>query len=125
MDRERQHDDQCIPVGKPIDQLPNRCAAAVRSECCISLELSPVRIEGPKRYKKTFALQDTGSDVTVVQRELLESVGLRTSSASLPLSTVKGTATWDCEMTDLTLTSLSGQECLHYETAFCVGTLPI
>lgn len=68
---------------------------------------------------------NAGSDVAVLQRDLLESVDSKASNSWVSFSTVNGRATWDFEITELKLTVSSKEECVHVGRTFCVESLPI
>lgn len=69
-DRRRRRGTHCIGVAKPVNQSHNHFAKGVISEYNISLGVLPVQTERLKGCLETFALVDTGSDVTVAQRDL-------------------------------------------------------
>lgn len=59
------------------------------------------------------------------QKDLFSLLGLDASPASLWISTINGTSSWNSGIGELKLTSLSGQEYVHAEKAFCLESLPI
>lgn len=52
-------------------------------------------------------------------------LALSSSPSPLSISAVNGATKWDSGITELTLTLLSGKECMDVEKAYCVEGLPV
>ena len=64
------------------------CSVANHQRSDVRLGVLPVCIRGPKGFINTFALLDNGSDVSIVERDLLHQVGVQTLPTSLTIATI-------------------------------------
>ena len=64
------------------------CSVANYQMSDVRLGVLPVCIRGPKGFINTFALLDNGSDVSIVERDLLHQVGVQTLPTSLTIATI-------------------------------------
>ncbi|TGZ73054.1 hypothetical protein CRM22_001737 [Opisthorchis felineus] len=101
------------------------CNSTSQVKSGTSLGVVPVRMKGPHGGVLTYALLDSGSDVTLVERDLLNEVGLTGASTILNLSTVSGTATVEAESLRIELESVGSGETVAADQAFSIRFLPV
>ncbi|GAA52819.1 protein disulfide-isomerase, partial [Clonorchis sinensis] len=89
------------------------------------LGVVPVRVNGPHGSVLTYALLDSGSDVTLVTKDLLDEVGLTGAPTTLNLSKVGGTATVEAGSLRIEFESLDSDETVAAEQAFSIRSPPI
>ncbi|CAH8466083.1 unnamed protein product [Dicrocoelium dendriticum] len=91
----------------------------------VSLGVVPVRLDGPVRSIETYALLDSGSDVTLVQEDLLREAGVKVSRTSLTMQTVSGLTSLEAGLAKFRLSALRGPEYVTVERAYCLKRLPL
>lgn len=101
------------------------CGATAVSNRGVCLGVLPVRIEGPQGSVTTYALLDNGSEVTLIQRDILQSVGVETSETSLNIRTVNGSSQITSGIARCKITSLDRSESVQVVQGFAVDRLAI
>ncbi|TGZ46059.1 hypothetical protein CRM22_011152 [Opisthorchis felineus] len=110
-------DNKTISVG-----LCNWTSQAESGTC---LDVVPVRVEGPHGSVLKYALLDSGLDVTLVARDLLDEVGLNGAPTILDLSKVSGTTTVKAESLRVEFESIGSGETVAVQQAFSIRSLPV
>ena len=109
--------DKCVPSGI--------CNSTLQTPSGTCLGVVPVRLRGPKGFALTYALLDSGSDVTLIEKSLVDEVGLSGKAADLNVSTVSGSVTMKSTTLALEIDSLSCSETIAVERAYCIASLPV
>ena len=65
----------------------NACSIGAGS---VALNTVAIRVEGPKGYMDTYALVDNGSEATIFQHNLMDTVGIRGRPTDVTLLTING-----------------------------------
>ena len=97
----------------------NSCAGSVQ------LGTIPIILKGPKGNVKTYALIDSGSDSTLVKKNLWDKVGLGGTPTSLRIRTMTGEQDVLSLKTTLVVYSLDEEHNVTVPGAFFVNNLPV
>ncbi|CAH8630974.1 unnamed protein product [Dicrocoelium dendriticum] len=104
---------------------PGSCHAVSADAGKIALGIVPVRLEGPLLSVETYALLDSGSDVSLVQDDLLREAGIEINPVSLKMQTVSGISCLESGVASFRLVSLDGSESIDVRRAYCLNRLPL
>ena len=97
----------------------------VKSKSHASLGVLPVRIQVDGKEVRTFALVDSGSNTTLVKRDLIDKLGIQGSHSPFSVNTLNGTQSHQHELLcKFQVSSDDRQECIAVE-ALTVPEIPI
>ena len=124
--RERQRQTQVEASGdKPKEVKDVVTTMTVKSKSQASLGVLPVRIQVNGQELRTHALIDSGSNTTLVKRELVNKLGIKGCHSPFSVNTLNGTQTHQQElMCKFQVSSDDRQECITVE-ALTVPDIPI
>ena len=91
----------------------------------VQLGTIPIILKGPKGSVKTYALIDSGSDSTLVKRNLWDKVGLGATPTSLRIRTMTGEQDVLSLKSVLVVYSLDEEHSVTVPEAFSVNSLPV
>ncbi|CAI2738965.1 unnamed protein product, partial [Dicrocoelium dendriticum] len=91
----------------------------------VSLGVVPVRLVGPLRSIETYALIDSGSDISLVQEDILREAGVEIEPASLKMQTVNACTSLNVGLARFQLFSLNGSDSVLVDHAYCLSHLPL
>ncbi|CAH8531801.1 unnamed protein product [Dicrocoelium dendriticum] len=103
----------------------NTCTATFTAQQQVCLGVVPVRIESQRRLLETYALLDTGSNVTLVEEGLMEEAGIGVTPSRLEFTTMSGTSSIEAGYVGFTLSSLDGTASISVRQAYCLPRLPL
>ena len=98
-------------------------ATAVSHHVC--LRIVPVRVEGKQGPIETFALLDSGSDVSLFEEDLLNKISAKTKEKTFNITTVNSNKTIVGKEASMSISSLDGKQSVRLENAWSVPSLPI
>ena len=98
---------------------------ACESAGSVQLGTIPIILKGPKGNVKTYALIDSGSDSTLVKKNLWDKVGLGGTPTSLRIRTMTGEQDVLSLKTTLVVYSLDEEHSVTVPEAFSVNNLPV
>ena len=97
----------------------------VKSKSQASLGVLPVRIQVDNKEVRTFALVDSGSNTTLVKRDLIDKLGIQGSHSPFSVNTLNGTQSHQHELLcKFQVSSDDRKECITVE-ALTVPDIPI
>nr|CAK6928354.1 unnamed protein product [Fasciola hepatica]CAK6928356.1 unnamed protein product [Fasciola hepatica] len=100
-----------------------QCAANRTTGYDVALGIIPVKISGPKGTALTYALIDNGSDVSLVEKGLVEQVGLSQVTSCVTIRTVSGLSKMESGVVNLCVVSSDDSANVSVERALCVNRL--
>ncbi|CAH8639763.1 unnamed protein product, partial [Dicrocoelium dendriticum] len=103
----------------------NTCTATFTAQQQVCLGVVPVRIESQRGLLETYALLDTGSNVTLVEEGLMEEAGIGVTPSRLEFTTMSGTSSIEAGYVGFTLSSLDGTGSISVRQAYCLPRLPL
>ena len=100
-------------------------ASTTKFKSSSSFGVLPVRVVGVSKEVRTFALLDSGSNVTLVKRSVVDTLGVKGSKTPYSVNTMAGKSVQDDQVTcQLSVFSDDGSECVKVE-ALTVAEIPI
>ncbi|VDQ08673.1 unnamed protein product [Trichobilharzia regenti] len=89
------------------------------------LGVIPVKVWAHGGEIDTYAFLDNGSDVTLVTKDLLSSLGLEGTPSSMTLTTINGASQVQGNMCELEVTSMDENEMIRLDRVFALPSLPV
>ena len=91
----------------------------------VSLNVLPVIVTGPKGSCKTYALLDNGSEATIVQKDLIDSIGAERRPFQSCLSTITGMKKTTSEISSFEVKNLNDHDGAGIKNAIIVRSLNV
>ena len=101
------------------------CAATMHYGTAVMLGVIPVKVRAHGKEIDTYAFLDNGSDVTLVTRDLLSSLGLEGTPSSMTLTTINGASQLQGNMCELEVASMDENEMIKLDRVFALPSLPV
>ncbi|GAA48214.1 NIMA (never in mitosis gene a)-related kinase 6 [Clonorchis sinensis] len=109
----------------PSSEAEVSCALTRGSHLPARLGVIPVKLDTPAQRVTTYAFLDTGSDITLVKRDLLVKYGVGLLPTSMAIATLGGPMECTSESNDIGLLSADENQSIGIDRAFVVDSLPM
>ncbi|CAH8867840.1 unnamed protein product [Trichobilharzia szidati] len=89
------------------------------------LGVIPVKVRAHGKEIETYAFLDNGSDVSLVTKDLLSSLGLEGTPSSMTLTTINGASQVQGNMCELEVASMDENAMIKLDRVFALPSLPV
>lgn len=101
------------------------CNSLREADVTISLGVIPVKIIGPKGTEVIHALLDTGANITLIQRDVVNRLGITGVPTRIEINTVLAESSITARKCSFTIESTDATDQVRVKDAFAVESLPI
>ena len=91
----------------------------------VSLGFMPVNIIGPKGITKVCALLDTGSNTTLVRKEVVTRLGIKGNRTEININTVTGNSVMSAIKCDFDVQAVDNADSVHMSGVYALDQLPV
>ena len=112
-----------VEVKGPGNTIVGSCLATTHETELVHLGVLPVRVRGPRGTETVYALLDSGSDISLIEEDLADQIGIQGTKTALNLSTVSGFTHEQSRCYRMSLSSPDGTRTVKVDKIFGVKNL--
>ncbi|KAF4514206.1 UNVERIFIED_CONTAM: hypothetical protein B566_EDAN019426, partial [Ephemera danica] len=100
------------------------CGTVKNESRGVALGLVPVKLVGNNREIVAYALLDSGSDTTLIRRDIIDILGWTTANSNVIVNTLNGSCQVESMCSGFKVTSIDGSNSITVDQALVVPRLP-